>query len=147
MNARRIITGMAALLIGAVIAGCSASSSAPPASHSQPSSATLKQWWSGTDYCSILRQTVQAGQSALVNATADDPALLATTKSFVSDLIAAAPGPVRAQWQVLGPALTDLVSSGGKLHPVSGANSRRVAAAAAAIAADAKSRCHVDVST
>lgn len=106
----------------------------------------MRQWWSGTDYCDILRQTMRAGHSVLGATKAGDPALLVATKAFVADLTASAPKDVRAQWQVLGPALTQLVESGGKLTAVSGANSRAVAAAATAIATDAKTRCHVDVS-
>lgn len=148
MSRARLAGGVATLVAGAVLAGCSSPSAAPlvPTTQ-QTTSAATTQWWSGSDYCAILRQTIRAGHSALSGAKAGDPALLATTKAFVSDLIAAAPAPVSAQWQVFGPALTDLIGSGGKPTAMSGANNRRVAAAAAAIATDAKSRCHVDVST
>jgi hypothetical protein len=130
-----------------MIAGCTSSSPAVPTAPRHPAHATTTtHWWSGADYCGILRQTMRAGHSILPGATAGDPALLTATKAFVSDLTDAAPGSVRAQWQILGPALTDLVSSGGKLSAVSGVDSRAVAAAATVIAADAKTRCHVDVS-
>jgi hypothetical protein len=147
VNARRIAAGTAALLASGVIAACSSSAPSTPAQDRQAAgTATATHWWSGTDYCTILRQTMRAGHSILPGATAGDPKLLTATKAFVSDLTAAAPDSVRAQWQVLGPALTDLVESGGKPSAISGVNSRLVAAAATAIAADAKARCRVDVS-
>lgn len=146
MTARNVATGLAALAVGALIAGCSASTSAPPAAHHRTASATTAtHWWSSTDYCAILRQTMRAGHSVLPGATADDPQLLAATKAFVSDLTASAPTEVRAQWRVLGPALSELVESGGKLTAVSGVNTRLVSAAASTVAADARTRCHVDL--
>jgi hypothetical protein len=144
VSVRRFGLGIAALLLSVVIAGCSSSSSARPSQNS--TTATTTHWWSGTSYCGILRQTIRAGHSVLAGTKANDPALLTATKAFVADLTAAAPDPVRAQWRVLGPALTDLVGSAGKLGAVSGVNSRLVSAAATAIAADAKSRCDLDLS-
>lgn len=148
MTGRRLAGGIAAVLAGAAIAGCSADPAAPPSltQHSSAHATIATHWWSGSDYCGILRQTIRARHSIFAGASADDPALLAATKSFVSDLTAAAPEPVRAQWLVLGPALTELVESAGKLSAVSGVNTRRVSVAATAVAADAKTRCHVDVS-
>jgi hypothetical protein len=143
VSVRRFGLGIAALVLSVVIGGCSTSS---PAVHQQSTTRTTTHWWSGTDYCEILRQTMRAGHSVLAGTDANDPALLTATKAFVADLTAAAPDPVRSQWQVLGPALTDLVGSGGKLGAVSGVDSRRVSAAATAIAADAKSRCSLNLS-
>jgi hypothetical protein len=131
----------------AATAGCSSGSGTPAAGPQHSSHATTAtHWWSGSDYCGILRQTMRAGHSILAGAAATDPDLLAATKAFVADLTSAAPAGVRTQWQVLGPALTDLVASGGTPTAVSGVDTRRVSVAATAIAQDAKSRCHVDVS-
>jgi hypothetical protein len=145
VNVRRFCIAVAALLVGAVIAGCSSPS--VPATHRRSgTTATTTHWWSGTSYCGILRQTIRAGHSVLAGTNAGDPALLTATKSFVADLTAAAPDPVRSHWLVLGPALTELVGSGDKPAAISGVDSRQVSAAAASIAADAKVRCHVDLS-
>jgi hypothetical protein len=144
---RQLGAGVVALAAAsAVIAGCSSSAPSTGAQPHSTSAATTTHWWTSTDYCSILRQTVRAGHSVLAGTAATDPKLLATTKTFVSDVTASAPSEVRAQWQVLGPALTQLVESGGKLATISGVNTREVSAAATAIASDAKTRCHVDVS-
>jgi hypothetical protein len=143
---RRICVGAAALVAGAAVAGCSSSAAPLPGEQHSTRPTTATQWWSATDYCGILRQTMKAGHSVLAGVTAEDPALLVATKTFVTELTASAPSEIRTQWQVLGPALLQLVESGGKLSAVSGVNTRQVSAAATAIAADAKTRCHVDVS-
>jgi hypothetical protein len=146
VTVRPVAAGIAAVLAGAAIAGCSSAPPPLPLSRQSSTHATAAMhWWSGSDYCGILRQTLRAGHSIMAGVTAEDPDLLAVTRSFVSDLTAAAPGPVRAQWLVLGPALTALVRSGGKLSAVSGVDARRVSAAATAIATDARTRCRVEV--
>lgn len=137
-----------ALVAGALVAGCSSdpADTAPPGAP-QPSTSVATQWWSAKGYCGILRQTLLAGHSILPGAAAGDPELLTATRKFVASVTAAAPGKVRAQWQVLGPALTQLVETGGTPGNISGVNTRLVAQAAAAIASDAKKRCQLDVSS
>lgn len=142
-----------AALAGAVLAGCSStspgpsSSSAPVGGQSTHASTSAVHWWTSSDYCGMLRDTVRAGHSILPGAKAGDPQLLTATKAFVASVTAAAPSGIRAQWNVLGPTVVQLVESGGKLTAMSGVDSRLVAQAATAISADAKARCHVNISS
>jgi hypothetical protein len=152
----KLRAALTALAAGLALAGCSSSSppSAPVSSPVPPVGATQSaegrtavHWWSATDYCGILRDTLRAGHSILPGAKAGDPALLTATKGFVASITAAAPSAIRGQWQVLGPAVIQLVESGGMASQMSGVNTRLVAQAGAAIAADAKTRCHLDISS
>jgi hypothetical protein len=145
-------------------------SSAPSASTS--SAAVATRWWSNSatkagtridvknpqaaarqlhgskaDYCSMLEQTVTAGKSILPNVTANDPALLTSTKAFVAELEAVAPSMVAGAWKVLGGAVVALVSSGGDTTKVKGIDAAAVSRAAATVAADAKRSCGVDLSS
>lgn len=137
-------SALAAVVAGVLLAGCSSS---PPLPHSTHKRQTSVRWWTSTDYCGILRDTLRAGNSILPGAGANAPERLTATKRFVASVTSAAPGQVRAQWQVLGPALTQLVESGGKPAAISGVNTRLVSQAATAIAADAKTRCRLDLSS
>ena len=97
------------------------------------------------EYCSMLKQTVDAGKSILPGATANDPRLLASTEAFVAELQAVAPPEVSKQWKTLGDVLVQFVQSGGTS---SGSTSTAtLTAAATAISNDAKTRCGVDISS
>jgi hypothetical protein len=98
------------------------------------------------DYCGMLRQTVAAGKSILPGVTANDPALLTSTRAFLAELEAVAPAPVAGSWQVLGPAVITLVESGGDLASVTRVDAAAVRKAAGTVAADAKRSCGVDLS-
>ena len=108
--------------------------------------APVARWWSGGDYCVMLRDTVKAGRSILPGVGATDPARLASTKAFVTDLQHAAPPAVASAWRVLGPAVVGIVASGGHLDHVKGIDPAAVQRAATTIATHARSACHVDVS-
>jgi hypothetical protein len=101
---------------------------------------------SSSDYCGMLRQTVAAGKSILPGVTAKDPALLTSTRAFVAELEAVAPASIAGSWQVLGPAVTTLVESGGDLASVKRVDVAAVRKAANTVAADAKRSCGVDLS-
>jgi hypothetical protein len=101
---------------------------------------------SPTDYCGMLRQTVAAGRSILPGVTANDPALLTSTRAFLAELEAVAPAPVAGPWRVLGPAVITLVESGGDSAAVKTVDAAAVSAAARTVAADAKRSCGVDLS-
>jgi hypothetical protein len=100
---------------------------------------------SPADYCGMLRATVAAGRSILPNVTANDPALLTSTKAFVAELEAVAPSSVAGSWKVLGSAVLTLVASGGDPTKVKGVDAAAVRAAASTVAADAKHSCGVDL--
>jgi hypothetical protein len=101
---------------------------------------------SQADYCGMLRQTVAAGKSILPGVTANDPALLTSTQAFLAELEAVAPAPVAGSWQVLGPAVTTFVESGGDSATVKKVDAAAVRKAAGTVAADAKRSCGVDLS-
>ena len=101
---------------------------------------------SPTDYCGMLRQTVAAGKSILPNVTANDPALLISTRAFLAELEAVAPPSVAGSWQVLGPAVITFVESGGDSTSVKRVDAAAVRKAASTVAADAKRSCGVDLS-
>jgi hypothetical protein len=112
-----------------------------------PQAAARQLHGSKADYCSMLEQTVAAGKSILPNVTANDPALLTSTKAFVAELEAVAPSMVAGAWKVLGGAVVALVSSGGDTTKVKGIDAAAVSRAAATVAADAKRSCGVDLSS
>ena len=101
---------------------------------------------SPTDYCGMLRQTVAAGKSILPGVTANDPALLTSTRAFVAELEAVAPSSVAGSWQVLGRAVITFVESGGDSTAVKKVDAVAVRKAASTVAADAKRSCGVDLS-
>jgi hypothetical protein len=53
------------------------------------------------------------GRSIFPSVTANDPALLTSTRAFSAELEAVAPSSVAGPWQVLGSAVINLVESGG----------------------------------
>ena len=148
---------------------------APPADSSAASASsshlTATRWWSNSagpagstidpqhpdaaaahlspslsEYCGMLRQTVAAGQSILPNVTANDPALLTSTKAFVAELEAVAPASIGGSWRVVGPAVLALIESGGSPMRVKGIDAAAVRKAVGTVAADAKRSCGVDLS-
>lgn len=102
---------------------------------------------SKADYCGMLRQTAAAGRSILPNVTANDPALLISTKAFVAELEAVAPSSVAGSWKVLGPAVITIVESGGGSAAVKKIDAAAVQQAARTVSADAKRSCGVDLSS
>jgi hypothetical protein len=162
---------VAALVATAAIGGCTSAASKSTERSAPASGVAATRWWSNsaaqagshidmkdpraaavklhgsaTDYCSMLRQTVAAGKSILPGVTAKDPALLASTKAFVSEIRAVAPSAVAGPWKVLGEAVIAVVASGGALGEVKGVDAAAVQTAATTVAADAKRNCHVDLS-
>jgi hypothetical protein len=111
-----------------------------------PESAATKLHTSPRDYCGMLRQTLAAGHTILPNVTANDPALLTSTKAFVAELEAVAPSDLAGSWKVLGSAVLTFVQSGGDSTKVQGIDAAAVRAAASTVAADAKRSCGVDLS-
>jgi hypothetical protein len=101
---------------------------------------------SPTDYCGMLRQTVAAGKSILPGVTANDPALLTSTRAFFAELEAVAPSSVAGPWRVLGAAVITFVESGGDSTAVKKVDAVAVRKAASTVAADAKRSCGVDLS-
>ena len=101
---------------------------------------------SPTDYCGMLRQTVAAGKSILPGVTANDPALLTSTRAFLAELEAVAPASVAGSWQVVGGAVITFVESGGDSTAVKRVDAPAVRKAASTVAADAKHSCGVDLS-
>jgi hypothetical protein len=111
-----------------------------------PQAAAAKLHESQQDYCGMLRDTVRADKSIMPGVGATDPTLVASTKAFVSELERVAPSPVARSWQVLGDVVLKLVASGGDLSKVKGVDQAAVQRAGTAVAAHAKSTCHVNVS-
>jgi hypothetical protein len=101
---------------------------------------------SPTDYCGMLRQTVAAGRSILPGVTANDPALLTSTRAFLAELEAVAPPSIAGSWQVLGRAVITFVESGGDSTTVQKVDAAAVRKAASTVVADAKHSCGVDLS-
>ncbi|HKC29242.1 MAG TPA: hypothetical protein VKB75_14610 [Jatrophihabitans sp.] len=170
----RVRVACAALALAATAAACSGTPApAPTPVPGSPASALVAvRWWSTTaaqagstidpkdpealagklhtsqtQYCDMLRQTISAGRSILPNVTANDPALLASTRAFVAELRAVAPPTAAGPWRVLGPAVLALVGSGGDLAKVKGIDAAAVQEAARVVAADAKRSCGVDLSS
>jgi hypothetical protein len=138
--------GWAALLLVAPLAAACSGDGGTGAGASASSAAAVRWWTPRAGYCELLRETVRAGRSILLGVGADDPALLDSTRAFVGELERTAPAPVAGSWRVLGPAVVDLVGSRGDLTKVAKLDRTAVQRAATAIAAHAKSSCHVDVS-
>ncbi|HEX3334935.1 MAG TPA: hypothetical protein VHS54_00650 [Jatrophihabitans sp.] len=146
--------------------------SAPAGAASSSATAVATRWWSNSaarsgttidpknpqaaaghlhaskaDYCAMLNQTVAAGKSILPGVTANDPALLTSTKAFVAEIEAVAPPTVAGAWKELGSAVIALVGSGGDPAMVNGVDAAAVRQAASTVAADAKRSCRVDLSS
>lgn len=162
---------LAAVALTATLSGCSGSHH--PAPQTSPAGQLVAtRWWSNsvavvhsvidpahptvlaarlhpsrTDYCGMLGQTVSAGKSILPGVTATDPVLATVTEAFVAELQAVAPAAVHSAWQTLGSVIVKVARSQGDLSSVSGVDNKAVSAAVATVAADAKTVCHVDLSS
>lgn len=100
---------------------------------------------SRTQYCAVLRQTLDSGSSILAGVGAHDPARVAATTAFVTELEHLAPAPVQSAWAVVGPVVTALVKPGAGTPAMSNADAARVAAATETINTDAKSECGLEL--
>jgi hypothetical protein len=162
---RLALAALAGLLGLATLAACTAS---PP---SQRAASIATRFWSGGAgapgatidpaqpaappahasagaYCQILSSTAAAGVDVLHGVGANDPALATTTRAWLADVQAAAPTSLSAQWKLLGQAMLTLVESGsspGTAKLPSGVAAAQVSAATAAISADAKANCGLDL--
>jgi hypothetical protein len=89
---------------------------------------------------------VAIGKSILSGKSAD-PALKVSTQAFVAEIEAVAPSAVRPSWQVLGPVILQIASSGATLPTGSVTSASANLAAATAINNDSKANCHLDLSS
>jgi hypothetical protein len=148
-----------------------AQSSAVASSASKPAAGTATRWWSNSavkvgsaidpanpgaaaaklhesqaDYCGMLGQTVKAGKNLISTAQTADTGLRLGIQAFVPEITKVAPSGVAGQWRTLGPVVLAAAQAGAL--PSSGAGSGTVAAleAVGVIAADAKTRCGLDLS-
>jgi hypothetical protein len=162
--------GCGALVIAVSVAGCSSSKHKSSTSGTGASNAATR-WWSNSavkvgstidaahpdaaaaslhpsrsDYCGMLKQTLNAGKSILPSGKANDPKLLTGTKAFVAEIEAVAPTEVTDSWRVLGPVIIDLVKGGGTIPTGAGATTAKNLQAAQAINTDAKKNCSLDLS-
>jgi hypothetical protein len=96
-------------------------------------------------YCGMLKQTLAAGRSILPQAKAGDKALVASTKAFLAEIQSVAPPSVVDDWKTLAPTLLALVS-GHELPANTSDQAKANAAAAKALAADAKTNCGLSLS-
>jgi hypothetical protein len=111
-----------------------------------PTSAAGALHPSQSDYCGMLKQTLQAGKSILPSGSGADPKLLTGSEAFVAELEAVAPSSVSAAWHVLGPVIIGLVKAGGTLPTASSADTAKNQQAVEAISADSKKNCKLDLS-
>lgn len=117
-----------------------------PIDPARPDAAAGRLHPSPSDYCGMLRQTVAAQHSILPSATGADPAVALSARAFLAEIQSVAPAVLRDPWHTLAGAVTALVASGGDLSKAKGVDAAAVSRAAAAIAADAKRSCSVDLS-
>jgi hypothetical protein len=111
----------------------------------QPGAVAAKLHPSQSEYCQMLSQTLAAGKSILPGATASDPALLTSTEAFVAEVQRVAPASVHSQWQVVGDAIVGFVKSTGSSVGKSAVSTTTLTSDVAAISADAKQNCHLDL--
>jgi hypothetical protein len=167
----RVMAISAVLAASLSAAACTSSKHPAPAGASSSSTAATR-WWSNsavavgstidasnpmsaartlhpsqTDYCGMLKQTLQAGKSILPSGMASDPKLLTSSEAFVAEIQALAPPAVSGSWQVLGPVIVQLVKGGGALPTGSSAGTAQNLQAATAINADSKKNCGLDLSS
>lgn len=112
-----------------------------------PDAAVVALRPSRTDYCGMLRQTTAAGKSLFAGVAPGDAGMQATVRAFVAEISAVAPSDVARAWHALGKMIVAVSASGGDLGRVSGVNTGRVRAAAATIAADAATQCHLKLTS
>jgi hypothetical protein len=131
-------------LAAIVLTGCSAASPTSGPAAAPVSSTGAVRWWSdGADYCAVLRQTVAHKGGLLAGASAASPQLQATTRAFVAEITSVAPAQVARSWRIVGTALESLVAGSRS----GSGDATAVGPAAQAIAADARSRCGLDLAT
>ncbi len=109
-----------------------------------PGAAAASLHPSQTDYCGMLRQTVKAGKSLLTNAQTANSALRIGIEAFVPEISAVAPAPITAQWRVLGPFVL-AAAKAGQLPSAAGSGATQALEAVSLVAADAKTRCGLDL--
>jgi hypothetical protein len=117
-----------------------------PIDPADPGAAAAHLHPSQSDYCGMLKQTLDSRKSILPNASAGDPALLVSTEAFVAEIQQVAPAGITGSWQVLGPAIIGLIKSGGALPTSTAGTTAQNLAAVEAVAADAKKNCNLDLS-
>lgn len=100
---------------------------------------------SRSEYCSVLKQTLDAGSSILPGVSAHDPAFLTSTKAFIATVRRLAPTVIAPDWATVGDAVLALVPSGGK--SLGRVSAKELASASAAITDDARTACHLDLGT
>ncbi len=166
-----LVTLTTAACSGGSAASGTATQSGAPGAPSAPSSVTPTRWWSNSavtagstidpakpeaaagelhpsqaDYCGMLKQTLDSGNSILPGITANDPALLVSSRAFVAELEHVAPAEVAGDWHVIGPAVLGLVKSGGVPSAIPSLDVSAVSKAVAAVSAHAKKVCGLDLS-
>jgi hypothetical protein len=101
---------------------------------------------STSDYCGMLRQTLDAGHNLFTGAHAGDVALVSTTEAFLAEIARIAPANIAAQWTTLAPTIEAIVA--GKPLPSNSSEQARLnQAAALAISTDAKHTCGLTLSS
>lgn len=169
-SARAALVALVAIAIAGTLAGCGGSSGGTSHSSSSSSPPAATRWWSNSavtvgstvspadpeaaaarlspsqaDYCGMLKQTLAANKSLVSAITATDPALAVSARAFLAEIQRVAPASVTGQWHVLGPAVLELVKSGGTSGLPS--NLGALTSAANAISSDAQTNCGVDLSS
>lgn len=151
-------------------ASTSSSASSASPSGSSPATAAATRWWSNsaatvgttidpanpgaaaaklhpsqTEYCGMLKQTLDARKSILPTAGTSDPALLSGAEAFAAEIQQVAPAGITASWHVLGPAIIGLIKSGGQVPTGAAGQTAKTLQAAQAVSADAKATCKLDL--
>lgn len=143
---RRRAVGRVVAVLG-IVAACTTACGAHAApgdggeaTRPAPAASPTRYWSAGAGYCDLLTQSLQAGATPFAGMKADDPALAATARDWVAAVRSAAPSAVQEAWRTEGDALLAAVGGSGTAPDPTG-----VRQAAATIAADARTRCGVDV--
>ena len=163
----RLAAAVLALAAGLSLTACSGGHASPSASASDSGVAATRWWGDGAQgvgstidpkdptaaaknlhpsrqtYCEILKQTVSAGHSILPGASANSPALLASTEAFVAELQGVAPAAVSQAWKLLGATVLSLVETGGK--NAAAGDVAQLSTAVTTVANDAKTQCGVSL--
>ena len=138
-----------------VTTGCAPVSSAGPVSASpsaevesaevESTQVEIDRWWSPTDYCQALDDTLAAGGNLFaIDTDAASPEYTATATAFIRDIQGLAPAELEDAWDTLGGVLLAMIDSGGdatQLDLPAGVESADVDAASIAISAHAEDTC------
>ncbi len=116
-----------------------------PIDPANPGAATAKLHPSQADYCGMLKQTVKAGKSLVTSAQTADTRVRIGIEAFVPEISKVAPSPVDSQWRVLGPVVLAAAKAGALPSSGAGAGTAQALQAVSVVAADAKSRCGLDL--